>query len=209
MEDTDGQTVPRTIVTLYEEYGAGADAIGPLVSRDLGVAYVDRAVSSETFEAAAEREAVEENFFERFLSSFTPMPSIDGDVSWALEVRSDYEIAETGAAELRALVSEGAVVLGRNATVVLADEPRALHVKLVAPVADRITRAATDAGITPERARRRQEREDRVRADISRRLHRWDPASNDRFDLIVNTSAFTPDEAARLIVSSFRIKHGG
>ncbi|MFV0450683.1 MAG: AAA family ATPase [Propioniciclava sp.] len=199
----------RSIVTLFEEYGAGAEDIGPLVGQALGVPFVDQAVTSETFEAAAEREAVEENFFERFLSSFTPMPSIEGDVTWALEVRTDQAIAAEGAEQLRSLITEGAVVLGRNATAVLADEPQALHVKLVAPVADRIVHAATSAGITPERARRRQEREDRVRVDLARRLHRWDPLAHDPFDLVVNTSAYPADRAARLIVEAFRIKTAG
>lgn len=197
----------RSIVTLYEEYGAGAEAIGPLIAHALEVPYIGWAVSSETLEAAAERDAVEENFFERFLRSFTPMPMMEGDVTWALVARTDQEIAEDGAVQLRELVTEGAVVLGRNATVVLAAEPRCLHVKLVAPVADRIAAAAAASGIPPEQARRRQEREDRVRADLARRLHHWDPTSATPFDLVLNTASFTPAEAAALIVEAFGIRN--
>ncbi|MFV0407431.1 MAG: AAA family ATPase [Propioniciclava sp.] len=203
----DEHTTGRIIVTLHEEYGAGAEAIGPLLAQALGVPFVDRAVSSETFEAAAEREAVEENFFERFLSSFTPMPSMEGDVTWALEIRTDHEIAEEGASRLQELVTDGAVVLGRNATIVLAEEPRALHLKLVAPVADRIARAATSAGITPERAQRRQEREDRVRTDLARRLYRWDPTASDNFDIVLNTSIFSPQQVTEIVLAAYRVKY--
>lgn len=201
------EATPRTIVTLFEQYGAGAEVVGPQVAAALGVRWVPQAVSSETFEAAAERELEEENFFERFLRSFTPMPSAEADMTWALEARTDHELAEQMKADLVRLVADGAVVLGRNATRILADEPRALHVKLVGPVSARVARAADLAGISIEQATKRQEREDRVRADLSRRLFRWDPTTDERFDLVVDTGAFTLDQAAELIVHAFRLRH--
>lgn len=197
----------RTIVTIYEEYGAGAGVVGRLVADALGVDYVGKAVSSESIEEAAERADEEENFFERFLRSFTPMPTADADIAWALEARSDAEVAEQNVASLRELVANGAVVHGRSGASVLADEPHALHVKLVAPKETRIANAALESGITPELARKRQEREDRVRADMAKRIYRWDPARPDNFDLIVNTGVFTPEQAAAVIVNAFRVRH--
>lgn len=200
---------PRTIVTLFEQYGAGAETVGRRVAAALGVPFVGQMVSSEAFEAAAERDIVEENFFERFLRSFTPMPTADADIAWALEARSDQEMAAEHARILSELVVGGAVVLGRSATKVLADEPRALHVKLIGPVASRVARAAEQAGIPVEQARKRQEREDRVRADLARRLFRWDPATDEHFDLVVDTGAFTLDQTADLIVHAFHLRHPG
>lgn len=123
----------RKIVTIYEEYGAGAGVVGRLVADALGVAYVGKAVSSESIEEAAELADEEGSFFERFLRSFTPMPTADADIAWALEARSDAEVAEQNVSSLRELVANGAVVHGRSGASVLADEPCALHVKLVAP----------------------------------------------------------------------------
>lgn len=159
MSEVRSDTKARTIVTLFEQYGAGAEVIGPRVAEALGTRFMDQAVSSETLEAAAERDLVEENFFERFLRSFTPMPSADADLAWALEVRTDHEVSADLAERLLAAVEDGGVVLGRNATKILADEPRALHVKLVGSVASRVARAANLAGISIEQASRRQERE--------------------------------------------------
>ena len=48
------------------------------------------------------------------------------------------------------------------------------------------------------------EREDRVRADLARRLYRWDPTQSELFDLTINTASFTDAHAADLIVSAFR-----
>ncbi len=207
MSEVRSDTKARTIVTLFEQYGAGAEVIGPRVAEALGTRFINQAVSSETLEAAAERDLVEENFFERFLRSFTPMPSADADLAWALEVRTDHEVSADLTKRLLAAVEDGGVVLGRNATKILADEPRALHVKLVGSVASRVARAANLAGISIEQASRRQEREDQVRADTSRRLFRWDPREDDDFDLVIDTGTFTLDQAANLVVHAYRLRH--
>lgn len=198
---------PRRIVTIYEEYGASAGVVGRLVADALGVDYVGKAVSSEAIEEAAELADETESFFERFLRAFTPVPTADSDIAWALEARSDAEVASRNVASLRDLVANGAVVHGRGGASVLADEPTALHVKLVAPREVRIRNAAIESGITPERARQRQEREDRVRADVAKRIYRWDPSRADNFDLILNTGVFTPEQSAELIVAAFRLRH--
>ncbi|MDN5571088.1 MAG: cytidylate kinase-like family protein [Propionibacteriaceae bacterium] len=194
------------IVTLHEEYGCGAREIGERVAAALGVEYVGRAMKSDAIEEVADA-GEPHSFFERFLRSFAPMPTSDADIAWALEAHTDHEVAERNTEFLEGLSAQGAVVHGRAAAKVLAGRPDALHVKLIAPLTVRISQAATEAGITPERARRRQEREDRVRTDFCRRLYRFDPTVNDGFDLVVNTASFTPAQTADLIVTTFRVCH--
>ena len=97
-------------------------------------------------------------------------------------------------------------MLGRNATVILADHPGALHVKLDGPLEQRVARAAAEAGIPLAEASRRQAREDRVRAEMSLRLYNWDPRSNDRFDLVVNTTALDFDTIIEVIASAVLAK---
>lgn len=206
MSEVRSDTKARTIVTLFEQYGAGAEVIGPRVAEALGTRFINQAVSSETLEAAAERDLVEENFFERFLRSFTPMPSADADLAWALEVRTDHEVSADLTKRLLAAVEDGGVVLGRNATVILADLPGALHVKLDGPLEQRIQRGADAAGIDVARARARQAREDAVRAELSLRRHNWDPRTNDRFDLVVNTGQLPLDLAVQVILAAQRLK---
>lgn len=191
------------LVTIYEQYGSGAEAIGQRVAAQLDVPFIGQAVSSETFEAAAERDAAEANFFERFLRSLTPMPA-DADLTWDLASRTDHEIVTENTETLLTLAARGAVVQGRNATKIFQREPRALHVKLTGPAEARVAYAATQAGIPLDQARKRQEREDRVRADLARRLYRWDPTQTGPFDLILNTASFTADHAADIIVLAFK-----
>ena len=89
--------------------------------------------------------------------------------------------------EVQEQARQGGVITGRNAALILAKWPAALHVKLDGPLAQRIERAARDSGISVDRAAKRQKREDQMRADMSLQLYGWDPRATDRYDLVVNT----------------------
>jgi glucuronide carrier protein len=103
------------------------------------------------------------------------------------------------------LAEQGGVIVGRNATVILAARPRTLHVLLTGSVEDRVARAASASGITVEQAARRQVREDDVRAQMSVVLYGWDPRLPDRYDMVVNTSRLPLDAVAEAIVQAVRV----
>lgn len=200
-------TQDRTIVTIFEQYGAGGEVVAELVAEKLGVPYLQRAISSRQLEEAEADARGGENAFERFLRAFSPMPTADADITWALEEQHTHEIVRDNTERVLAAVeSTGGVLLGRNATVILAAEPRALHVKLIGSLDARIDRAAGVAGIDREAAQRRQQREDRVRTEMSRRLYQWDPTHDDHYDLVVDTTTFTLPQAADLIVDAYRLR---
>lgn len=197
----------RPVVTIFESYGSGAAAIGPLLARELGVPFVGQAYSSEDLEGAEAAPGLENNFLTRIFGALgRSAAASDGGVFSGPQ--QERETAGRIAA-VRAAVADGAVIVGRNATVILADLPHALHVKLDGPLERRIARGAAEAGIDPAHARTRQAREDRVRAEMSLRTHNWDPRHNDRFDLVVNTAALGDDAAVSLILAAQRIKAGG
>ena len=115
--------------------------------------------------------------------------------------------AEETAALLNALsfqaidsTRDGGVILGRNATVILAGRPNTIHVLLTGKVEDRVARAAAAAGIPLERAARRQVVEDNVRSEMSQRLYAWNPQDPSRYDLVINTSRIDPSTAVEIIV---------
>jgi len=96
--------------------------------------------------------------------------------------------------------------VGRNGAYILADWPTALHVKLDGPLEQRIARAAQEAGISPDRAARRQKNEDKIRADMSIELYGWDPRDPTRYDLVVNTGRMDLDACVDLIAQAYRAK---
>lgn len=191
----------RPVVTLFESYGSGASVVGPRVAEALGVAYLGQAYSSEQLEEA--ERATEGGVVGRVLQ-FLGRVGVDA-AAGSVTGTEERDLALANMQRVRDAAAEGVVVLGRNATVVLADVPHAIHVKLDGPVEQRVDRAAAEVGITVAEASRRQAREDRMRAEMAWRMHNWDPRTNDRFDLIVNTGAVGLDMAVELIVEAYRI----
>ena len=197
-----GATTNRPVVTLFETYGSGATRIGRAVAEALGVPFIGQALSSEDVEAAADHQ--QDSPLVRALETLgRAMASADAGVFSGAVLSQD---ARDNIRWVREAVADGGVVLGRNATVMLAVVPAALHVKLDGPLEQRIARGAAEAGIDLAHARARQAREDRVRAELSVRLHNWDPRTNDRFDLVVNTGNVSPETAVAMIVAAHRIK---
>lgn len=197
----------RPVVTLWETYGSGAATVGRAVATELRVPFLDQHISSEELEAGESQLVRDDSLLARLLATLgRTAPSADAGVFSGSALTR--EIADH-VRHLRAAVAEGAVVVGRNATVILADLPDALHVKLDGPLDQRLARAAAEAGIDLAHARARQAREDRVRAELSMRLHNWDPRANDRFDLVINTGMLTTDQATAVIVATYRLKTAG
>lgn len=189
------------VITLFESYGAGASQVGPVVAEALGVPWIGQGVSSEELEAADPKGTGHVSVTQFFRSlAFVDVGSIE-----LLESPS-VALARQNVGVVRTLVAEGGVILGRNATVILADLPGALHVKLEAPMEDRVRRAAAEAGITTEQAALRQAREDEARAAMSLELWGWDPRTTGRYDLVVNTATFGLDGAAEMILDAFARK---
>lgn len=191
-------TVPP-VVTVFEQYGAGADEVGRAVAEALGVPFHPQAFTSEDLEGgttATEQGAVLAQVYRVLGGAYG---GLEGrDVATTQRQRYDLVIANNLA--VWELAGPGGVIVGRNGAVVLAQRPRTVHVLLTGSVEDRVQRAARAAGITPERAAARQRVEDRVRAEMSLALYGWDPRLPDRYDLVVSTSRIPPGLAASTIV---------
>jgi len=197
----------RPVVTLFESYGSGASYIGPRVAQALGVPFHAQAFSSEELEGAqAERE--KEGILARvFAAMGGTYAGLEGPAV-AMAQRDDYDIVMANTREVQQQARQGGVIVGRNATLILANRPATLHVQLDGPLAQRIERAARDSGISVERAARRQKREDELRADMSLQLYGWDPRDAERYDLVVNTGRMDLDTCVDIIVQAARIKAG-
>lgn len=196
--------ITRPVVTLFETYGSGATTIGRAVAEALGVPFIGQAFSSEDIEGAEQGRTQEDSLLERVLGTLgRTVAAADGGIF------SGPVLTKDAVGNIRAVhesVADGGVILGRNATVILREVRTALHVKLDGPLEQRIARGAAEAGIDLGQARARQAREDRVRAELSLRLHNWDPRGNDHFDLVVNTGNVPTHVAVEMIVADYHIK---
>jgi hypothetical protein len=182
------------LVTLSASYGAGGSHVGPALARRLDVPFVDRAVPAAIADAlrisqsAAEKldEDVERGL-DRILGHLAPIGEFYGDVDPELLRRSFHheaaeqvirEIAETGRA----------VILGRAGAVVLAGEPRALHVRLDGPPRARVEQAMRIEDIDRATAERRLKETDRAREAYVKRYYRRDARDPALYDLVLDST---------------------
>ena len=197
----------RPVVTLFESYGSGASYIGPRVAQALGVPFHPQAFSSEELENAETQRESQGVLARVFAAMGSTYAGLEGPAV-AMAQRDDYDLVMANTRQVQQEARQGGVIVGRNAALILATRPAALHVKLDGPVAQRIERAARDSGISIERAAKRQKREDQLRADMSLQLYGWDPRNPERYDLVVNTGTMDLDTCVDIIVQAARIKAG-
>lgn len=196
------------VVTLFESYGSGAEYVGAAVAAALGVPFRTQAFSSEQLEQNA-RQREKEGLLTRLFDAMgsDSFGGLDvGDV--ASGQRDRYDIVVQNTAQVEQWAREGGVIMGRNGAFILANWAGALHVLLDGPREQRVARAAQEAGISVERAGKRQKNEDRVRSEMSIKLYEWDPRDPTRYDLVVNSGRLDLDTCAEIIVTACRIKTG-
>ncbi len=122
---------------------------------------------------------------------------------------SDKTYLDTVSAIISELAASGRIViLGRGSQMILADLPRALHVLCVAPKVLRHERFAEREGIEADEAKRRVDENDRGRAAFYKKFWKVDVQDPCLYDLTIDTSHFTLDQAAELIATAVRVKAG-
>jgi glucuronide carrier protein len=198
------------VVTINEQYGAGAAYVAERVAERLGVPYVGTRFSSEELEQADAVASVRTDSPSGGMADFLRSFSWSGnevDASVSADAQTDTELVQRNITDvINKVKAAGGVIVGRDATVILSDMQGAVHVRLEAPAQTRVARAAEAFGISPEDAARRQRREDRVRTQMSQRLMHWDPTDASHYDLVIDTGEVSLDKAVDMIVTASRAK---
>lgn len=202
------------IVTVSREYGAGGREVARRLGARLGWRVIDRALIEQVAtRLGAPVEAIESldehvgGILERLGSAFAR-----GGAEQMFEpgTPDPDTIARVERSVIRASAESPPVIfVGRGSQCVLRERPDALHVRLIAPFAVRVARAAEARGIDQERAR-----EDARRADVERHRYvehhfhcEWDDPH--LYDLQVNTEAIGMAEATELVLSVIGRRTGG
>ncbi len=196
----------KPVVTLFEQYGAGADYVGPKVAEKLGVEYLGQRWSSEDLEASHALQAAEQeqNWFDRLMIKVGMGAEPQEGTPVHLFQAQDHDAVQENNKLLNSKAANGLVVLGRNATTAIR-APR-LNIKLVGNLESRIKHAVAAYRIDEATARRRQNWEDTDRAAIALHYYNWDPRVNEGFDHVIDTSDGNLDAVVDRIVSLAKAK---
>jgi cytidylate kinase len=201
------------LVTLSRQLGAGGSEVAEAVAEALAFRLVDRAlVDSVAARAGVRPEDVarlEERtpgFLERFLhASAAELPDAFVPPTGALEDFEEAKLVRATRALVRELAAEGRVVIvGRGAWAILAGDPAALHVRVVAPREQRVARLVERLRSDAKTAQNLLARSDAERARYFQEYYGLDVNDPTHFDLVVNTARLGVAGAAALIVAQVR-----
>ena len=203
---TDGNDV--RILTVSATYGANGSIIAPRLAERLGLPFADRLLPAVD---VAERARASEHLSdaERDQTAKTGLLNRLAYVTGGLgmPVPTPIDVGEGVREQVEASIQQlvegpGVVLLGRAGSVVLADHPRAYHVRLDGPEARRIAHAVAIEHIDEKTARQRLTETDRARSRYVNRLYGRDISDAAMYHLVVDTTVLNDDDSVAVIAEA-------
>ncbi|HEY2026053.1 MAG TPA: cytidylate kinase-like family protein [Gemmatimonadaceae bacterium] len=199
--------MPADLITLSREYGAGASELASLLGERLGW----RVLDSEIPLAAARRLGVSADSLEDWdehapglLESLgnalllgSPELLVDPAVAARPHAR---DVADATTALLREAAEDPPlIVVGHGAQSIFAHRPHTIHVRLVAPLPDRIHKIMTRRSVTEQEARIIAAHVDRDRAMYVKDFLHRDVRDPLLYSLQINTGKVAMADAVELV----------
>jgi hypothetical protein len=187
---TEGDGIMPIILISSDSYARGAE-----VAEDTAKALKYRCFGREILRAIGEKYRVSE---EKLLKTLEERPSLLGVGS---KTRLLY-LAYIEEAVLARLCEDNVVSHGLAAQLYVLGISHVLKVRLLADPQDMIREIMEKKGLSREKAARVLKREEALRRRWSLDNYRIDETSPSLYDLVINLSGITPDEAVKMIVQT-------
>lgn len=201
-------TTYAPVITLWETYGSGMEAIAARLSEALNMPLTQQAFSSE--EINADFLPSDDSMLARILTligkSPAPLSNVGDHGGYVQSVMDNEDAAKDNTAKVLQIAEGGGIILGHSSNFILAGRPNTLHVKLDGPRSLRIKRAVAENGITEEVAERRMRHEDETRSRMSIDIYGYNPLDNDVYDVVINTALMSDDEVVAVIRAAAEAK---
>jgi cytidylate kinase len=178
------------IVTVARECGSGGEDIAKAVAEKLNYDYV----SKSTIYAEMEEHGKKWLEWGKELDEHVPSTWERYDQSYA-----GY-LALVKHCIYKAALKNNVVILGRGGNFLLKDIPYALRVRITASVEERAKTLAERVGVNEAEARKMLKYSDHERAIFIKRSYHKDWYDPGEYDLVLNSSHMSADEAVSLIV---------
>lgn len=200
----------RQTVCISHAPGAGGTAVGRAVAERLGFRYVDEEVIAEAADWADLDPAVvadaerRKPLVDRLLAGLATAGPEYGSpeavsYGWASMGPAEHELRALIIEVLHAFADRGSVVIVSHAASFALADRDVLRVLVTASPETRARRLAEARDIAERDGARQVKKEDEARADYLRRFYGVDHELPVHYDLVVNTDAVTPQQAARAI----------
>jgi cytidylate kinase len=196
-------------ITISREYGSGGGEIAARLARRLGWQLIDHAVIEQTaselevYETEVEKhdeeyvESTRSGLLDRILGQLTPSAAMTGGGGILIRPSSSAEVRayqETMRQIITAAATAGHVVIvGRGGQVLLADQRDVLHIRVVAPLEQRVAYVIRREGLDTEAARKRVQAKDQARTRFMQSHYRCQHEDPHLYDLVINTAVLDLD----------------
>jgi cytidylate kinase len=188
------QQTEVNVITISRQYGAGGTELARMLAGRFGF----RVIDNELLTMAAEQSGLDLAKIERV---YEQRPSFQ-DLRIYKEQSEKYVQAVNQV--LEQLAAEGTVIIvGRGANLALLQVPNVFNLRIVADFAARVQRVQQREGLDETAARRTITEADYAREAYYRYLYNVMPDDPLVYDMILNTSRMTLEEAAAMVAAAF------
>jgi len=190
---------PRPFITIAREPGSGGKPIAKAVAKKLGFTFVDKQIINELASSTKKSSAVIKNIDEKSRSQVTDLIHNLFNVDYVDDLKYVTQMAKV----LIAYAMKGhVVILGRGGNFIT-PMGTGLHVRITAPYDVRVQRAMEYEGYTKAQAKEVIAEVTRDRQAFIKQYLRHDSKKANSYDLTINTTHFTVDQVATIIVEVF------
>jgi cytidylate kinase len=197
----------RPAIAISRQTGAGALTVANLVAQQLNVDYQgDPPRPWTVFDRNLAQRILEDHQLSASMEPHIPEDAkhpLTDALESVLGLHPSFWILRQHTVEtIRRLASRGNVILvGRGATAITAQLPHVLHIRLVAPLADRVLNFANYHQLPPDKAARLVPETEERRRRYVRTYFDTDTEDPTNYDLTINTGRTGFEPAARLIIN--------
>jgi cytidylate kinase len=192
------RSTPAWTIAMDRETGAGGTSVARAVAARLGWPVYDHELLERIAQEKGLRVRLLESIDERrqswlveSMEGFSEMPSVSENAYVRHLVETVLSLGMHG----------HCIIVGRGSAQVL-PPATTLRVRLVALRRDRIARTAQRLSLSEHAATRQVDEEDRERIRFLKEHFRSDPTDPGRYDVVLNTSTWSYEECADLIVQA-------
>ena len=203
-------------VTISRQYGSGGGEIAARVASKLGWRLVDHEavirVAQELGISVSDAEAQDEHVESLGMRLLNGLSLIQPPMSNAMQIvplPNYFTYHETLRKVIEAALIPGhVVVVGRGSQMLFKERRDILHVRIVAPLEQRIAYVMRREGLSREDAQARVNYKDNGRVRYLQTQYHQNPSDPLLYDLVINTAVLSLDNAMQLIISALEQKAG-
>ncbi len=201
----------QTIITISRQYGSGGRFIGRKLAEALDIPFYDKEIILRAAEESGISREVLEQLEEKPTNSLLYSLSLNaglfrgGTVAPELPLSDRVFLVQSDA--IRKMADQGpCVIVGRCSEYVLRGRKDCVNVFLYSDMEDRIRRATTYYGLSPEKAKEKLQKMDKKRAAYHNFYTSMKWGQAEHYDICINTATLGIDGTVELIENFVKLK---